>query len=178
MNLEIVILSEIKSDREKTNIIWYHLYLESKIWHKWTYLQKPKYRFTDIENTLVVCQGGKRECVEKDSVFGISRCRPSHTEWINKVLLSSTGKYGQYSVINHNRKEYEKECLCMYNWITVLCSRNLHNTVNQLHFNNINFNKSFLHDKTDLIYHLLFFEKKKSVPSLSGLVYILSHICQ
>ena len=43
----------------------------------------------------------------------------------------------------------------------MLCSRNLHNIVNQLYFNNINFNKWFLHDKTDLIYHLLFFGKKK-----------------
>ena len=31
---EIIILSEVR----KTNIIWYHLYVESQIWHKWTYL--------------------------------------------------------------------------------------------------------------------------------------------
>ena len=121
---------------------------------------------------------GKRECVEEDSVFGISRCRLSHMEWINnKVLLSSTRKYTQYSVINHNRIEYKKECLCRYNWITVLCSRNLHNIVNQLYFNNVNFKKWFLHDITDLITYFSL-AKKKSVPSLCGLVYILSHICQ
>ena len=34
MDLEIMILSEVR----KTNIIWYHLYVESQIWHKWTYL--------------------------------------------------------------------------------------------------------------------------------------------
>ena len=29
-----------KSERErKTNTIWYYLYVESKIWHKWTYLR-------------------------------------------------------------------------------------------------------------------------------------------
>ena len=33
----------------------------------------------------------------------------------NKVLLYSTGNYIQYPVINHSRKEYEKEYMCMYN---------------------------------------------------------------
>ena len=35
----------------------YHLYMKSKIWHKWTYLQN-KNRLTDIENRLVVVNGG------------------------------------------------------------------------------------------------------------------------
>ena len=44
------------------------------------------------------------------------RCKLVHTEWINnKVLLYSTGNYIQYPVINHNGKEYEKECIYMYN---------------------------------------------------------------
>ena len=29
----------------------------------------------------------------------------------DKVLLYSTGNYSQYPVINHNGKEYEKECV-------------------------------------------------------------------
>ena len=29
----------------------------------------------------------------------------------NKVLLYSTGNYSQYPMINHNGKEYEKECI-------------------------------------------------------------------
>ena len=33
----------------------------------------------------------------------------------NKVLLYSTGNYIQYPVINHNGKEYEKECIHTYN---------------------------------------------------------------
>ena len=32
----------------------------------------------------------------------------------NKVLLYSTRNYIQYLVINHNRKEYEKEYMCVY----------------------------------------------------------------
>ena len=35
LQLEIIILSEVR--KTKTNTI-YHLYVESKIWHKWTYL--------------------------------------------------------------------------------------------------------------------------------------------
>ena len=38
MDLEIIILNEII--QTKTNIIWYHLYVEAKIWHKRTYLEK------------------------------------------------------------------------------------------------------------------------------------------
>ena len=44
-----------------------------------------------------------------DWEFGISRCKQLHIGWIkNKVPLYSTGNYVQYTVINHNGKEYEK----------------------------------------------------------------------
>ena len=50
-----------------------------------------------------------------DCEFGISKCKLLYTEWINnKVLLYSTGNYIQYAVINHNGKEYEKECTYIY----------------------------------------------------------------
>ena len=32
-----------------------------------------------------------------------------------KFLLCSTGSCIQYPMINHNRKEYKKECMYMYN---------------------------------------------------------------
>ena len=56
-------------------------------------------RLTDIENRLVVVKGlvGRGEL---DWEFGISRC----IEWMNKILLYSTGNYIQYPVINHNEK--------------------------------------------------------------------------
>ena len=42
--------------------------------------------------------------------FRISRCKLSYKEWINnEVLIDSIGNYIQYSVINQNGKEYEKE---------------------------------------------------------------------
>ena len=53
MDLEIILLSEVR----KTNIIWYPLYVESKIGHKWTYPQNRN-RLTDIENKLGVDKVG------------------------------------------------------------------------------------------------------------------------
>ena len=96
MNLEIIILSEVS--QRKTNAMWYHIYVESKIWHKWTYLWNRN-RSTDIENSLVVTlvRG-------KDWEFGTSRCKLLRIEWINnKILQYTTGKYIQYPVINHIR---------------------------------------------------------------------------
>ena len=48
-----------------------------------------------------------------DWEFGVSRCKLLYKEWINKVLLYSTGNYIQYHVINHSGKEYKKECVCV-----------------------------------------------------------------
>ena len=72
---------------------------------------------SDIEDRRVVAKGveGGRGM---DWEFGISRCKLVYIEWINnKVLLYSTGKYIQCLVINHNRKEYEKERVCVYIYI-------------------------------------------------------------
>ena len=71
---------------------------------------KQKQAYRHREQTCG-CQGGGM-----DWEFGISRCKLVYIGWINnKVLLYSTGNYIQYPVINHNRKEYEKEYVCMYN---------------------------------------------------------------
>ena len=51
----------------------------------------------------------------KEWEFGISTSKLLYIGWKNnKVLLDSTGNYIQYPVINHNGKEYEKECVCIY----------------------------------------------------------------
>ena len=56
---------------------------------------------------------------------GVSRCELLYTEWINnKVLLYSTENYIPYPMINHNGKEYKNVYIYMYNWITLLYSRN------------------------------------------------------
>ena len=54
MDLELNILNEVR--QRKTNILWYHLYVESRIGHKKTYLQNRN-RLTDIGNSLVVATG-------------------------------------------------------------------------------------------------------------------------
>ena len=123
MDLEIIILSEVS--QTKTNI-WYHLYVESKIWHKWTYLWNRN-RLTDIENRLVVAKG-ERDEGGIDWEFGISRYKLLYIEWINnKVLLYSTENYIQYPVINHNRKEYEKEYICITD--SLCCAAEINTTL-------------------------------------------------
>ena len=61
---------------------------------------------TDIDNRLWLPRG---RWVEKGE-FGVSRCKLLYIGWINNmVILYSTRNYIQYSVINHNGKEYIKE---------------------------------------------------------------------
>ena len=73
------------------------------------------------------CQGGGRG---RDWEFGVSRGRPLHTEWIsNKVLLYSTGNYIQYPLINHNGKEYEKECIYIRITELLCCAAEINTTL-------------------------------------------------
>ena len=53
VQLEIIIVS--KGSQKKANTIWYHLYVESKIWHIWTCLQNRN-RPTDTEIRRVVAK--------------------------------------------------------------------------------------------------------------------------
>ena len=101
-----------------TNTMWYHLYVECKIWHKWTYLWNRN-RLTDKENRLVIAKIGWRR-----DALGVwdSRCKVLYTEWINKkVLLYSTGNHWTESLcstpetnttldkIPNNQSSLEKE---------------------------------------------------------------------
>ena len=123
MDLEIIILSEV-SQTEK-NIIWYRLYMESKIWHKWTYLRNRN-RLTDIETRLVVAMG-EAGGGGKDCQLGISRRKLLYIEWINnKVLLYSTGNYIQYPGINHSGKRIWKR-MYIYILFQIFPYRLLHN---------------------------------------------------
>ena len=66
----------------------------------------------------------------KDWEFGISRCKLLYIEWLNKVPLYSTGNYIHYPVINHNGKEYEKECICITE--SLCCTEEIkHNILNR-----------------------------------------------
>ena len=113
MELEIIMVSEV-SQKEKDKYQCYHLYVESKIWDKWTYLWRRN-RLTDIEDKLVNSKGWWGEVGWE---FGVSRCKLLHIEQINnKVSLQITGNYIQYPVINHNVNEY---FLNVYTYITEL----------------------------------------------------------
>ena len=61
-----------------------------------------------------------------------SRCKLVYKGWINsKILLCSAGNYIQDPVIKYNGKE----CLSVYNQVTLLCNRDWYNIVNQPYSN-------------------------------------------
>ena len=86
MELETLILSEVR----KTNTIWYHLYLESNIWHKWTFPQKRNSRTWRTDLWLPKGRGREWDGLG----VWVSRGKLLHLEWIsNEILLYSTENY-------------------------------------------------------------------------------------
>ena len=62
-----------------------------------------KQRKTNIENTLVVKEAGRRSRIDWE--FGVSRCKLLHLEWIDeKILLYGAGNYIQPPRIDHDGK--------------------------------------------------------------------------
>ena len=97
-----------KSGRER-HTIWYHLYVESKIWHRWTYLLKRN-RLTFIGNKPVVAKG---EGVGWTGSLGLVDA--NYLEWMSNVaLLYSTGNYSQSLVIEHDRIWEKKRYIYVY----------------------------------------------------------------
>ena len=66
VELEMIILREV--GQRKTNI-WYCLYVESKIWYTWTYLQNRN-RLIDIENKFLITK--KERWSERDNLHACS----------------------------------------------------------------------------------------------------------
>ena len=131
MQRERLILNEVRQ-KEKDKYIWYRLYVGSEIWHRWTYLQNRN-RFTDMGNRLVVAKGvgwGGGEESGMDWEFGVGRCQLKHLEWMsNAVPLSSEGAVSNLRGETMVRDDMRKT---IYEWVTLLYSRNCHNIVNQL----------------------------------------------
>ena len=121
MDMEIIRLSEVS--QRKTNIIWYHFYVESrKKSHKWTYLQNRN-RLTDLENKLMV-MGGRVEGRDRLGVWDW-HIQTTMFKITNKDLLYSTGNSAQYSqYISLNEKRIWKRIHGYVNWITLLYIRN------------------------------------------------------
>ena len=113
-----------QEEKDKYHMI--SLYVEYKIWHKWTYLWNRN-KLTDIENRFVVTKGGLGG--GKDWEFGIDRCKLLYIEWINKALLYSIGNYIQYSVINHNGKEYIKKNVYICTTESLCCTVEINTTL-------------------------------------------------
>ena len=111
MDLEIIILSEV-SQKEKD--IYYMISLICGISNMTQINISTKQKQTHRHRGQLWLPRG-RESGGRNGV-GVSRCKLVYIEWINnKVLLYRTGNYIQYPVINHNGKEYKKECMYMYN---------------------------------------------------------------
>ena len=110
MQVEMILLSQVS--QRNPNTTEHCLYVESKMRHRWAYLQNRN-MLRDTENRLVVANG---EGGGRVSESGIGRCNLWCREWIrDKVLLTSTGNYIEYPEGNHNGKEL-KECLYVNNW--------------------------------------------------------------
>ena len=74
----------------------------------------------------MVAKGERARDREGSGVWG----KPLYIEWIsNKVLLYSTGNYIQYPVINHNGKEYAKECICTCVAASLCCAAGFNTTL-------------------------------------------------
>ena len=84
--------------------------------------QKQTHRHRDRPVVAKGARVGGGMCWE----FGISRCKLLKRGWINNIfLLNSTGNYIQYPVINHNGKEYEKECICITESLSCIAEMNI-----------------------------------------------------
>ena len=114
MDLEIVILREIR--KRNTNTIWYHLYVDSKIQHKYNINEHIYETITDsqVQRTNVWFPWGRGVGEWRIGSLGLADANYLYREWINsKVLPYSTRNYIQYPVINHNGKESEKEYMLL-----------------------------------------------------------------
>ena len=94
---------------------------------------KQKQTHRHGEQTHGCQRGGRRSGMDWE--FGVGKCKLLHLEWIsNEVLLYSTGNYIQSLGIEYDGRQYENMYIYIYDWVTMLYSRNRHNAVNQLYF--------------------------------------------
>ena len=89
MDLEIFILSEAIRQR-KTNIIWYHLYVESTKRYKWSHLQNIN-RLTILENKPMATKGDR--CV-KGWVGSLGLAFAHYCSWNGRSMETCSGAQG------------------------------------------------------------------------------------
>ena len=97
MDLEIIIQSEV-CPTQKDNTIWYHLYVESKMWYKWTNLWNRS-RFANIKNRLVVVKVGG---IQFSPVQLLSRIWLFTTPWASahQASLSITNSWSLFNLMS------------------------------------------------------------------------------
>ena len=84
----------------KTKATWCHFYVESKIWHKWSYLQNRNKSWTWRAD---LCLPGRRGEEGINREFGVGRCKLLHLEPIsNEVLQYITGNCVQSLGLEHD----------------------------------------------------------------------------
>ena len=110
----------VKSNRERQIYQFYAESKKKKKWYKWTYLQNS-------HRCRKLPQGGRGGKLG-DGVWHILTTMYKTT---NKDLLYSTENSLSYSIMTYMGTESKKGWMYLYNWITLLSSRNQH-IINQL----------------------------------------------
>ena len=84
-------------------------------------------KLMDMETDLCLLKGGSGMGWD----FGVNGCKLLHLEWIiNEMLLYSTGNYIYSLEMEHDGRLCEKK-VYIYDWVTLLYSRNWQNIVNE-----------------------------------------------
>ena len=119
IQLEMITLNDVR--KRKTNTIWYHLYVESKIWHKWTY----QWNRNRITKRRVAAGGGGWE---QDGVRG--RGYQVQASICGMGKQGPTAQHRELYLISCDKPQWKrifKMCVYTYthtrNWVTLLHSR-------------------------------------------------------
>ena len=109
-----------KSER-KTNTIWYHFYLESHVWHKWTSPQKRK-KPVHMENRLMVAKG-VGEGVAWTGSLGLIGANYCHWNWYAMrycyIAQGTISSHLWWNMMEDNVRKRMSVCVCViYNWVT------------------------------------------------------------
>ena len=110
-DLEIVARREFR--QRKTNTMWYQLYVEPQIWHKWTYLWNRN-RITNIETRLMAAKWeGKRE----GRIGSLWLADANRYTWNGSTTRSHCIAQGTVFSIYWQtimEKNMKKKCVCIY----------------------------------------------------------------
>lgn len=83
------------------------------------------YTFFDQQRDQIITQQRTKKYIDPLDI-NCPRMQGIVLGWDPKAMA---GNSTQYSVIAYVGKESEKECVCVYNWVTLLHSRNYHTTL-------------------------------------------------